>query len=52
MLNFERHGTGAPLLLQHGFLGGAGIWVPVLPAFTRHFDVVCPDLPGFAGSGH
>jgi pimeloyl-ACP methyl ester carboxylesterase len=50
MLNYIRHGSGAPLLLQHGFLGGAGYWLPVLPTITRHFDVICSDLPGLAGS--
>lgn len=51
MLNHIRHGNGPPLVLQHGFLGGCGYWVPHLATFGRHFDVVAPDLPGFAGSG-
>ena len=37
-------------MLQHGFLGGGGYWAPVLPALSRRFDVVCPVLPGVAGS--
>jgi len=52
MLNFHRYGTGQPLVLQHGFLGGGGYWEPQFAALGRHFDVVAPDLPGFAGSGH
>jgi pimeloyl-ACP methyl ester carboxylesterase len=36
--------------MQHGFLGGSGYWVPHLGAFGRTFDVIAPDLPGFAGS--
>lgn len=50
MLNYQRHGSGPPLVLQHGFLGGAGDWLPLFPTFGRHFDVIAPDFPGFAGS--
>ena len=50
MLNFHRYGTGRPLVLQHGFLGGGGYWEPQFAALGRHFDIVAPDLPGFAGS--
>ncbi|MFT5173619.1 MAG: 2-hydroxy-6-oxonona-2,4-dienedioate hydrolase [Gammaproteobacteria bacterium] len=52
MLNHHRYGNGRPLVLQHGFLGGGGYWAPQLPTFGRHFDVIAPDLPGFAGSAH
>jgi 2-hydroxy-6-oxonona-2,4-dienedioate hydrolase len=52
MLNHHRYGNGAPLVLQHGFLGGGGYWAPQLPTFGRHFDLIAPDLPGFAGSAH
>src|SRR5262245_30249228 len=37
--------------MQHGFLGGGGYWVPQFPAFGKGFDIIAPDLPGFAGSG-
>ena len=50
MLNFQRHGSGPPLVLQHGFHGGAGDWLPLFATFGRHFDVIAPDFPGFAGS--
>ena len=50
MLNHQRHGSGPPLVLQHGFLGGAGDWLPLFATFGRHFDVIAPDFPGFAGS--
>jgi pimeloyl-ACP methyl ester carboxylesterase len=50
MLSYRRHGNGPSLVLQHGFLGGGGYWIPQLLSFGRHFDVVAPDLPGFAGS--
>ena len=50
MLHYRRYGKGTPLIMQHGFLGGSGYWVPQFPAFGKCFDVVAPDLPGFAGS--
>ncbi|MBT6274181.1 MAG: alpha/beta hydrolase [Chromatiales bacterium] len=50
MLNYRRLGTGPSLVLQHGFLGGSGYWEPQFAMFGRHFNVVAPDLPGFAGS--
>lgn len=50
MLNHRRFGNGPPLILQHGFLGGGGYWLPQLGEFGRHFEVITPDLPGFAGS--
>lgn len=51
MLHYIRYGAGTPLIMQHGFLGGGGYWVPQFPAFGKGFDIVAPDLPGFAGSG-
>jgi pimeloyl-ACP methyl ester carboxylesterase len=50
MLHFRRHGKGPTLVMQHGFLGGGGYWVPHLGVFGKSFDVIAPDLPGFAGS--
>jgi pimeloyl-ACP methyl ester carboxylesterase len=50
MLNYRHHGSGPPLVLQHGFLGGSGYWVPHFAILGRHFEVIAPDLPGFAGS--
>src|SRR5215470_11167237 len=51
VLHYIRYGKGTPLIMQHGFLGGGGYWVPQFPAFGKGFDIVAPDLPGFAGSG-
>src|SRR4029079_12751036 len=50
MLHYRRHGNGTPLIMQHGFLGGSGYWVPQFPALGKVFDIIAPDLPGFAGS--
>lgn len=50
MLNYRQIGSGPSLVLQHGFLGGGGYWEPQLAMFGRHFNIIAPDLPGFAGS--
>ena len=50
MLNYTRSGTGPALVLQHGFLGGGGYFAPQMAAMGHLFDMVAPDLPGFAGS--
>ncbi len=41
-------GTGAPLLLLHGFGQNWYMWNRLLPEFSRHFTVIAPDLPGSA----
>jgi pimeloyl-ACP methyl ester carboxylesterase len=50
MLHYQRRGKGSTIILQHGFLGGGGYWLPQLAAFGAEFDVIAPDLPGFASS--
>jgi 2-hydroxy-6-oxonona-2,4-dienedioate hydrolase len=50
VLNFHRYGSGPTLVLQHGFVGGGGYFAPLAARLARFFDVICPDLPGFAGS--
>jgi len=53
MLHYQRAGQGSEVLvLQHGFLGGSGYWAPQFEHFGAQFDIIAPDLPGFAGSGH
>lgn len=41
-------GTGPDLLLLHGAGGSTHSWGALLPALSRHFRVVAPDLPGHA----
>lgn len=41
--------TGLPVVLLHGFMGGAVTWLPVLPHLAD-CRVLVLDLPGFAGS--
>ena len=50
MLNYRRYGSGPTLVLQHGFLGGGGYFTPQMAALGHAFDIIAPDLPGFAGS--
>ncbi len=50
MLNHHRFGQGPALVLQHGFLGGGGYFAPQMASLGRLFDIIAPDLPGFAGS--
>ena len=35
------------LVFVHGYLGGSPQWAPQVAAFSGHFSVVTPDLPGF-----
>jgi pimeloyl-ACP methyl ester carboxylesterase len=49
-LSYLRKGQGAPLVLVHGYLGGAAQWRAEIDRFADRFDVIAPDLPGYAGS--
>jgi len=49
-LSYLRRGDGAPLVLVHGYLGGAAQWQGEIDRFADRFDVIAPDLPGYAGS--
>ncbi len=43
-------GDRQTLVFVHGFLGGSEQWQSEIAAFSDRFDVVAPDLPGFAGA--
>lgn len=43
-------GTGAPLLLLHGYPQNHMCWSAVAPEFARHFRVIIPDLRGYGDS--
>lgn len=49
-LSYRRKGAGTPLVLVHGYLGGAAQWQAEIDRFAGRFDVIAPDLPGYAGS--
>ena len=48
MSDFVHHrgGSGAPLVLLHGFTDTWRTWKPVLPALEREHEVIVPALPG------
>jgi len=47
----RRDGTGAPLLLLHGFPQTHLMWHRVAPQLASRFHVVCADLRGYGSSG-
>lgn len=49
-LPFIRKGTGPTFVLVHGYLGGAAQWEREIEHFSRKFDVIAPNLPGFAAA--
>jgi pimeloyl-ACP methyl ester carboxylesterase len=51
-LAFTREGSGPPLILVHGYLGGSQIWRESLDHFASRYDTVAPDLGGFGASAH
>lgn len=44
-------GTGEPLVLLHGFGQNWYMWNRLLPALSKYFTVIAPDLPGLGESG-
>lgn len=49
-LFYEEAGSGAPLLLIHGFPLSGGIWNKQLSGLAGWFRVIAPDLRGFGRS--
>ena len=47
---WERHGSGPPVMLIHGFGLNRAMWRWQLPAFTPHFSVLTYDLLGHGES--
>jgi haloacetate dehalogenase len=43
-------GTGAPVLLLHGYPQCLAMWARVAPALAAHYTVVCADLRGYGDS--
>ncbi|TCO58474.1 alpha/beta fold hydrolase [Actinocrispum wychmicini] len=49
-VNYERRGSGTPLVLLHGIGHRWQAWEPVLDKLAEHHDVIAVDLPGFGES--
>ena len=49
-LNYERRGSGPPLVLLHGIGHRWQAWYPVLDRLAAKHDVIAVDLPGFGKS--
>ncbi|OXT02144.1 alpha/beta hydrolase [Notoacmeibacter marinus] len=49
-LPYLRAGRGPTLVLVHGYLGGAAQWEREIEWFSRSYDVIAPDLPGFGAA--
>jgi pimeloyl-ACP methyl ester carboxylesterase len=49
-LYFEVHGSGEPLILLHGFSGCSQDWPALIPNWSKHFQLIVPDLRGHGRS--
>ncbi len=47
MLEFEKSGTGIPLVFIHAFPLSRSMWNPVRDHLSKNFQVITVDLPGF-----
>lgn len=47
---YRTSGEGPVVLLIHGMAGSATTWKQVMPALSRDFTVLAPDLPGHGSS--
>ncbi|MEA2405598.1 MAG: hypothetical protein QOE08_2245 [Thermoleophilaceae bacterium] len=49
-LEYDRRGSGEPLILIHSLGTDRHVWAPVLDRLARERDVIALDLPGFGAS--
>ena len=47
---YRRGGSGAPLVLVHGYPTSSWDWTKIWPRLTARFDVIAPDMLGFGFS--
>lgn len=50
-LNYREAGSGAPVILIHGFPLNQHLWDEFGEKLSEEFHVITPDLPGFGKSG-
>lgn len=51
-LPYRRAGTGEPLVLVHGYLGGSRQWQAEIEALREQFDLIAVDLAGYGQARH
>ena len=49
-IHYVSHGTGAPLLMLHGWPEFWFAWRKQIPVISEHYQVIAPDLRGFGYS--
>ncbi len=49
-INYVTAGTGAPVLLLHGYPQNLAMWAKTAPILAERFTVVCADLRGYGDS--
>ncbi len=49
-VSYRAMGTGAPVLLLHGWPTSSYLWRDVMAPIAEHNTVIAPDLPGFGRS--
>jgi len=49
-IHFEQAGSGLPVLFFHAGVADHRMWEPQVHAFSKHFDVIRPDMRGFGSS--
>lgn len=49
-LRYLRQGSGKPLVLVHGYFGGAAVWQEQIEALSARFDVIAPEHAGYGES--
>jgi pimeloyl-ACP methyl ester carboxylesterase len=49
-MEYDRTGSGEPLVLLHGLGSRREVWAPVVPELAESYEVIAVDLPGFGAS--
>jgi pimeloyl-ACP methyl ester carboxylesterase len=49
-IHYLTAGSGAPVILLHGYAETSLMWKPLIPKLAERFTVVAPDLPGIGDS--
>ncbi len=45
-IHYRTYGTGQPVMLIHGFPESGATWDNIIPALSKNFTCIVPDLPG------